>query len=159
MTGNQNHFTRNNSCDRLTIQSKIFMVHIVLVIEARPFLPYCAHFLTDVGDNLVYDHKYWVIYGTVTFSFKLPKYYYLKSLFGETAAWTAGTLDPECWCSFCITHFQERSEHAPPGNAVRQLKTHLYTRHATGHLAKPLGSLLPSLVACLVTVQHTFLPS
>lgn len=40
---------------QLTLQTKIFMVHVLLVVEARPFLPYCAYFLTNVGDNLVYD--------------------------------------------------------------------------------------------------------
>lgn len=32
----------------LTIQPKIFMVHVLFLIEARPFLPYGAQSLTDV---------------------------------------------------------------------------------------------------------------
>lgn len=33
------------------------MVHVMVVIEARPLLPYCAHVLTDVGDDLVNNYK------------------------------------------------------------------------------------------------------
>lgn len=33
------------------------MVHVVFFVEARPFLPYRAYFLTNVGDNLVYNLK------------------------------------------------------------------------------------------------------
>lgn len=37
---------------KLTIQAEIFMVHVMFFIEARPFLPHCPHFLTNVGDDL-----------------------------------------------------------------------------------------------------------
>lgn len=54
---------------------------------------------------------------------------YLKALVGGAAAGTAGALDSDRGRSFCITHLQERGEHAPPGH------THTHAQPAnTQHL-------------------------
>lgn len=49
---------------------------------------------------------------------------YLKALVGGAAAGTAGALDSDRGCSFCITHLQERGEHAPPEHTHAHTNTH-----------------------------------
>lgn len=49
--------------------------------------------------------------------------HYLEALVGGAAAGTAGALDSDRGHSFCITHFQEWGEHAPPGH------THTTSQH------------------------------
>lgn len=102
----------------LTFQPKILMVHVVFVIETRPFLPYRAHVLANVGDNLVCDQKSNTLnefhLSKHLFHFGSFRYFYLELLVGEAATRAAGALDPGGGRSLGITHFQERGEHAPP---------------------------------------------
>lgn len=76
------------------------MVHVVFFVEARPFLPYRAYFLTNVGDNLVYNLKLHesttaMLHFSVTHIHMSYKYSYLELLVGEATAWTAGALDSD----------------------------------------------------------------
>lgn len=114
----------------LTFQPKILMVHVVLVIETRPFLPYRAHVLANVGDNLVRDQQpntqNEFHLSKHMFHFGLFRYFYLELLVGEASTRAAGALDPGGGRSLGVTHFQERGEHAPPENTVGQHTTTLH---------------------------------
>lgn len=114
----------------LTFQPKILMVHVVFVIETRPFLPYRAHVLANVGDNLVRDQKpntqNEFHLSKHMFHFGLFRYFYLELLVGEASTRAAGALDPGGGRSLGVTHFQERGEHAPPENTIGQHTTTLH---------------------------------
>lgn len=103
------------------------MVHVLRFTETRPPLPYRAHFLTNVGDDLMHNgilniilHNMWP--GQHLLHAGLW-HRYLELLVWGAATRTAGALDSDSGLPFCVTHFQERGEHAPPE------RTHTHTQH------------------------------
>lgn len=65
--------------------------------------------------RIIKCQTYWMKYACRNTCFiKLFWNDHLELLVGEAATWTAGALDSDGRCSLCVTHFQERGEHAPP---------------------------------------------
>lgn len=134
----------------------MFMIHVAFDVEAGPFFPYCAQFLTHVGDNLLCEQK-------TDWSTLVEKHDYvhlgdclnvshLELLVGEAALWAAGALHSDSGGGlFWPTYLQEGGEHAPPENTVSSTSPYMIVQPATW---QKRCSLLAAQAWCLV--DHIF---